>query len=366
MKFELVDSYLHGTSNNHKIKKGNIYMFDLDSTLIETKSGRKFSKTYDDFILMKNVNKKLLELSKFDENIIIITNQGGIKDKKDKLDFFKKKIELFEKEVHFEFEIYCAMFDDIYRKPNPTFYHIIQDKYDFKESIYVGDACGRKNDFSSSDYFFYLNSNIDKFSTPEEFFLGDKVDIDIKERYEKEIFKFLKKKEYSFKKNKKDKIEFIMMVGIPASGKSYITNKIIKYFEDINEEYIMISYDLMTKSKFNKKLKEAIDKNYHIIVDNTNTTNKRNDILKMIGNKYKNKYYKRCVFFDKSLNLVLHNNKVRYYEKLKNNENYKKVPEFVIKNMYNKMEKPTDETFDFIEKIKYNYEDTRKMFMIDI
>jgi DNA 3'-phosphatase len=361
MKFEIIDTYLYGVSDNYDISNSDLFIFDLDHTLIKSASGRIFSKTPDDFIFCENVNRKL---NKIKNNIIIITNQGGIKDKKDKLEFFKSKIELFEKQADFEFEIYCAIYDDIYRKPNPTFYHIIKSKYTFEKSIYVGDACGREDDFSSSDYYFYLNSKIDKFYTPENFFLNNKTKLSSKKQYQKDIFSYFKNKQYKFQLNKDNKKEIILMIGLPGSGKSYITKIINSYFEKLDDKYIQLNYTSMTKKNFEAKIKKSIDNNYHIIINGINPTISRDKIIDLFSDV--EGYYKRCMFFDKSLNLIIHNNKVRYYEKLLNNENIKKIPDYVLRNMFNKLIEPNKCDFDIIEKIKYNFCDKRKLYLTDL
>lgn len=68
---------------------------------------------------------------------------------------------------------------DIYRKPECGMWHeLMADvsrmglKVDHSRSFYVGDAAGRKNDFSDSDREFAKALQL-KFFTPEEFFIND-------------------------------------------------------------------------------------------------------------------------------------------------------------------------------------------------
>ena len=80
-------------NNYGEIKKtGKIAAFDLDYTLIKTKSGKLFPINKDDWkYLYDNIPEKLKEL--FDDNftIVIITNQMGIsKGKLDKSEFLNK------------------------------------------------------------------------------------------------------------------------------------------------------------------------------------------------------------------------------------------------------------------------------------
>src|SRR4051812_44453652 len=54
-----------------------IAAFDLDHTLIAPKSGRKFPKDTDDWMLLEGVKKKLNELYTNDYKIVVFTNQGS-------------------------------------------------------------------------------------------------------------------------------------------------------------------------------------------------------------------------------------------------------------------------------------------------
>lgn len=353
MIFEKIDGYLYGKSNNYENRYKNIALFDLDTTLIKTKSNNTFSKTFDDFIILENVNERLSSLKR---NIIIISNQGGIKDSDYKLNFFINKIELFEKNVNFEFEIYVAIYDNIYRKPYPTFYNLIKEKYKKFNSFYVGDACGRKNDFSFSDYYFFLNTNISNFYTPECYFKNQKNKIpNIKRKYKKYIYSYYTNEKYEFKKS--DILDFVIMIGLPASGKSYISN-IIK---NSNDNFKILSYDKLTKAKFNKELKECIIKKNNIIIDNTNLTK---DIRMKLINKYPlDEYNIRYIYFDRSIEMILHQNKIRYYKNYKNN---KLIPNFVLKNMFKKLEIPKDE-YDNIEIIdKYYQDEYYEIYLVDL
>ena len=64
--------------NDVKNKSNKIASFDLDSTLIRTKSGNVFPKNEHDWILKENVKEKLQELNKNNYQIIIFTNQSKL------------------------------------------------------------------------------------------------------------------------------------------------------------------------------------------------------------------------------------------------------------------------------------------------
>ena len=54
--------------------RAKIAAFDLDHTLIKPKSGRKFPKDYDDWVLLDGVKKKLTDLYEDDFKIVVFTN----------------------------------------------------------------------------------------------------------------------------------------------------------------------------------------------------------------------------------------------------------------------------------------------------
>ena len=189
-------------------KNKYIFGFDLDNTLI------KFNLKINTFeLLYENIIVKLKKIMKL-YNIVIITNQAY-----NKYNLFEEKItkllELFTKNNIYIY-IYVSTKNDNYRKPNIGLINIIEKDYCNKLKYYCGDACGRKGDFSDTDYKFALNLNIPIF-TPEQIFCNSK---------NKTIFNImypeLNKIKYNFNyiPNKK---EMIIMIGYPASGsKKYI------------------------------------------------------------------------------------------------------------------------------------------------
>ena len=63
-------------------------------------------------------------------------------------------------------------YEDIDKKPNPTMFDIIikNKKIDMKKSFFVGDALGRKGDWSDSDKKFAENINIKNIYSPDDIF----------------------------------------------------------------------------------------------------------------------------------------------------------------------------------------------------
>jgi bifunctional polynucleotide phosphatase/kinase len=116
-----------------------------------------------------------------------------------------------------------------------------------ENSFYVGDAAGRKNDFSNSDINFANNIKI-KFLLPEEFIQNKTIKYTSKEILD--IRKWL-----SIKKPiiKKDPLELVLLVGFPGCGKSTFSKK---YYS--HSKYVYINQDT-DKTRYNsiKKVKDA-------------------------------------------------------------------------------------------------------------
>ncbi|OWB59500.1 hypothetical protein B5S31_g4913 [[Candida] boidinii] len=194
---------------NESGKKLKIASFDLDGTLIKTKSGLKFSRSSDDWIWFNDyVLTKIIELIKSDYLILIFTNQGGVVVKKGakSVNNFTEKIEKIIDNLNENIKndksleelpllVYASAKkskaskpseDDVFaspielhnsfRKPNTGMWDeflelidSIEGIVDFEESFYVGDAAGRPKDFSDSDKNFAKNIGL-KFHVPEDYF----------------------------------------------------------------------------------------------------------------------------------------------------------------------------------------------------
>ena len=77
--------------------KNKIAAFDLDYTLIQTKSGRRFPKDKDDWKLMfPNISDKLKKLEGY--SIVVFTNQKNI-EKRMGLNAFRERCADIQKEI---------------------------------------------------------------------------------------------------------------------------------------------------------------------------------------------------------------------------------------------------------------------------
>lgn len=124
--------------------------FDLDGTIIETASGKKFATNYSDWKLMPNVKQKLQQCHIKGFRIVIFTNQGGMARGKPTKDDFTKKISSIAETLEVPIIVFVAPGQDIYRKPCTGMWsHLLErENLDTEPNLslcfYVGDAAGRE------------------------------------------------------------------------------------------------------------------------------------------------------------------------------------------------------------------------------
>ncbi|XP_028714703.1 bifunctional polynucleotide phosphatase/kinase isoform X1 [Peromyscus leucopus] len=166
--------------------RGKVAAFDLDGTLITTRSGKVFPTSPSDWrILYPEIPKKLQELDAEGYKLVIFTNQMGIGRGKLSAEVFKAKVEAVLEKLGVPFQVLVATHAGLNRKPVSGMWEHLQEQANegmpisVDDSIFVGDAAGRpanwapgrkKKDFSCADRLFALNIGL-PFATPEEFFL---------------------------------------------------------------------------------------------------------------------------------------------------------------------------------------------------
>lgn len=324
--------------NQKEEYKRKIAGFDIDGTIIKTKSGKVFPENENDWIfLYDNVKQKIEEIPN-DYSIIFITNQSKLYSKlgfnEQLYNQLKNKFENILKEINKDITIFItAGSNSIYRKPYTRIFEDFIYDYDKKNSYYVGDAAGREKDFSDSDRNFAYNLKI-KFYIPEQFFLNQFEDIDFIKNNNKEliditnfinkqnIFISIQKKENTKKyifKDENELIDFIcknninqevlIMCGYQGCGKSTLSKLINSKYNN----YKIINLDtLKTKSNINKNINNYLNNGFNLIIDNTNPSiiNRYFYIHKI---KEFNKDIKiRCIKFMMDIHLAKHLNHFRY------------------------------------------------------
>lgn len=311
--------------------------FDLDGTLIITKSGKRFAKNTNDWKLFHSteVFKTLKTLHDDGYTLVIISNQLGIsKGKVDTADIQTKVNDIVEY-LQLPIIVMLAVNDDHMRKPRIGAWeyleYLIATPINMSESFYCGDAAGRANDFAATDYKFALNLGI-TFKTPEELFLGHPIyHVDEWEFDPRKLISVSIKQEYLSPISK----EIIILVGPPASGKSSLAKWCCF-------EYVSISQDeLGTLNKCKKACIKAINTGSSVIIDNTNRNAKIRAVWIEIARNHNIPV--KCIVMQIDKPLCMHINKYRsiYGDK--------KIPAVAIHCYYKAFEPPTmDEGFSEI------------------
>ena len=346
-------------------------IFDLDSTLITTKSGKKFPKDSADWKPMYPIVKsKLHDLHNEGYELVIFTNQAKLKNKLDKRQEFIKKMTAIIQFFNIPMSYIASTDYGYYRKPCTGMYdllleHILEHMEKqgkgkkiklSKLSFYCGDAAGRpkgweypgmpetkllKKDFSHSDFFFALNCNLN-FLLPEECFLlpnPKKTIIQLPPRPHLNYYLFNNQNnddpliQLNLDKNKK---YCIIMVGPPASGKSYLSKWISNTYP--NHDFQIINQDtLKTKTKMMKVFNDFINNGKNIITDNTNANYESRE--KFIEPVKKEGYTIIQINITTSITMVHHLNHFR--SQLSKN-NVKFIPSIVY-NMFKSKQKKDQE-----------------------
>jgi bifunctional polynucleotide phosphatase/kinase len=273
-----------------------VAVFDLDWTLTYNEQ-HLFPREIDDIKIFPNRRKKLEDIIKLGYTIVIFTNQYA----KSKAEKQKKvdRITTFIKELKLPVFVYISTEKDDYRKPNIGMWNLfMKDIPNVKNSIFVGDALGRPEDFSDSDKVFAENIKTMYIYSPEYFFGSAPIP--------------------SFKKYK----ELIVFVGMPGCGKNTYYNK---YLSD----HVSIEQDVL---KNRKKMLEELDKSLKtgnsIVINSTNPLQEN-----------RLEYYKKALKYD-------YNIKVLYF--LVNGTGFNKLREKPISSIvyhiyFKNLEPPTYE-----------------------
>ena len=297
--------YLEGTTKGYKYTD-KFAWFDMDGTIITTKSGKPFAINKDDWkFLYDNTVEKIQKLAADGFCIMIITNQAGIEKKSTDPNEWMKKINAIHKDLNVEMKVLCSTGKNEFRKPFSTFYYDfvsfeIRDICDRNKSFYCGDACGRPGDHSDCDYKFAMNCLL-TFYTPEQLFLGQKVKIPKIVYPDIHSNKTINPPMKCVHKTK----HMIIMIGYPASGKSFLSNLYKQKYG-----YQLVNQDtLKNKQKCLKVTNTLASEGHNIIIDNTNPSKETRKEYIDIAKKYE--YTVSAIHFTTSYELSMHRNHFR-------------------------------------------------------
>jgi DNA ligase (NAD+) len=309
---------------------------DLDHTLITPKGKHVFPKSLDDW-KWKNeaVVPKLKDMYNNGYEIVIVSNQ-----KKMSGDEVKTKATMIYEDLKIPFVFISGHSDMYYRKPQLGLWEILIEyifkdiKYiDIPSSVFIGD--------SEADLYFARNTKV-QFIHTDAFFLGiQNKDFAKIESAEHPMTKWVSKKVYEIQQLSSSKKHLFIMVGSPASGKSYYSQKLE------NTGFLRINKDTMKTDKIIYKIfNEGIKDGRNIVIDNTNPTKEVRE--KFITAAKKASYYVSIVWMNFPISVVEYLDNYRIV-KYKNQEYH--VPIVAMRVYYKKLEKPTQKECDTLIEI---------------
>lgn len=337
-----------------------IAAFDLDGTLIATKSGRVFPLNVNDWRLLyePQVVTKLRALYEDNYKVVIITNQAGIATGKLSKADFRQKVESLVKLVKVPMQVFCSTSKNcVFRKPRPGAWEFL-DKYkngglhiDLEKSFYCGDAAGRvrskgKKDFSCSDRLFAANVGV-AFKVPEEVFLGQKCTdaIAMPQFNPKGLLETppaLLEPEGSRLTSPNQ--EVVLMVGVQGSGKSFFAERYLG-----KQGYNVISNDKSgSRDRSLAQMKKALGNGKSVVVDNTHVNAEARQKFTEMARKFGVKC--RCFVMNTSPSHVKHN--VAYRE-IVDQDGHAHIGEALLNSYWSKYKPPTKEE-GFSDIIKVN------------
>lgn len=144
--------------NGPPVCSNKIASFDLDNTIIQTASGKRFPSTPTDWKFMTRVIDKLKSFVTEGFRIVIFSNQLGITKGKVSKEDFKQKIESVAKRLQIPLLLLASLAKDRYRKPCIGMWqYMITHKNKLADidkglSFYVGDAAGRLDNWMPGKY----------------------------------------------------------------------------------------------------------------------------------------------------------------------------------------------------------------------
>jgi DNA 3'-phosphatase len=320
-----------------KGKGVKVLFADLDHTLITPKGKHVFPKSLDDWMWKNNaIVPKLKDMYNKGYEIVIVSNQ-----KKMSGDDVKTKATMIYDDLKLPFVFISGHSDMYYRKPQLGLWDLLIE-YIFKDaknidmpsSVFIGD--------SEADLYFARNTKI-KFIHTDSFFLGIQ---DAKfakiEDAEHPLTKWMSNTVHNLPPLRASSKHLVVMVGSPASGKSYYSKELE------NKGFLRINKDSMKTDKIvEKAFNEGIKEGRSIVIDNTNPTKEAR--AKWINAAKKASYHVSIVWMNFPMPVVeyLDNYRIAKYK----SQDYH-VPLVAMRVYYKKLEVPTQQECDTLLEIK--------------
>ena len=310
---------------------------DLDHTLITPKGKHVFPKSLDDWMWKNNaIVPKLKDMYNKGYEIVIVSNQ-----KKMSGDEVKTKATMIYDDLQLPFVFISGHSDMYYRKPQLGLWEVLieyifkdSNNIDMRSSVFIGD--------SEADLYFARNTNI-RFIHTDAFFLGVQDTKFAKiESTEHPLTKWVSNTVHSLPPLSASSKHLVVMVGSPASGKSYYSQELEKKgFLRINKD--TMKTDKVAETAFIAGIKEGRS----IVIDNTNPTKETR--AKWITAAKKASYHVSIVWMNFPISVVeyLDNYRIAKYK----NQDYH-VPLVAMRVYYKKLEEPTQQECDTLLEIK--------------
>ena len=289
---------------NNAVYRDKMAAFDYDWTLVNPKNGNTFPLSIDDWQwTYPSVPEKIKQYYLNGYMIVIFTNQSK--------NWKYEQVQIVAKLLDIPIFVVIAT-DKCDYKPNIILYNALMcnNNINKEHSFFVGDALGRKIDFSDSDKIFAVNIGI-SWHSPES------------------IFNIVNKEFVLPLISLEIEPEIIIMMGYPSSGKSTIAKKICE-----NDKYIHIDGDVYKTTKHMiKHALEHILHNKSIVFDATHSSIKKRREYVELGKKYN---YKKITCIHVSTSLLLS------YQRNKERHETKQVPKIAYSVYTKYYEEPTE------------------------
>lgn len=255
-----------------------IAAFDFDWTLVKPNDNKKFPKDVNDWQWLRaNVPDILADLYKKGWGLIVFTNQT----KMWKVEQIKMVLESLQIPI-----LVCIAMEKAEHKPDTIMWNtaVGLKKWDKEVSFYVGDAMGRKCDWSNTDKLF-ADAIMVKTVTPEEMFPANLV-------HETKGVEAVNEQ------------ELVIMVGYPGSGKSTLAKDL-----ESNGYVVVSGDDLKTVSKISRGARTHLSTGKSVVIDATNPTKKGRATYITIGTDLGVKV--RCIWVKTSMEDSMARNAMR-------------------------------------------------------
>uniref|UniRef100_A0A6C0LZY6 Polynucleotide kinase n=1 Tax=viral metagenome TaxID=1070528 RepID=A0A6C0LZY6_9ZZZZ len=255
--------------------------FDVDGTLIV---GDPFAREWKP---RHNANDAIERLLSGGYEIVIFSNAGGVESGKITAKYVIDK--MTEVIHHYKLEKRCsALFattKSMFRKPLTGMWRLGCEHVGKTDSFFVGDAGGRRRDFSCADRDFAYNVGI-RYFTPEEFFDNAAISVVECKHIDPEDYYPATSEEaadicaFHSRTHEATSKEIVLMVGFQASGKSTFVRRAFPNYTVVSRDR-----DKSTLSKDMTKTKKSIANGVNVVVDNTNLDLKTRETYYELGLK---------------------------------------------------------------------------------